>query len=126
MSQFTRAELGVWVAEAFAMLGDVPSDVMLLDFLPGSYDTATGDYTESPPIAVGVQALVTRYRQSELIPDVVLATDRKAAVRQAEMPGVQPALRDRVLLEGAEWYVVDVHQDTGGSLWVLQLRQRGD
>lgn len=123
MSTFSRAELAVWVDDAYAMVGDVPRQVVLLDFLPGSYDTLTGDTVLGANVALPVQALVSRYRSPELMPDTVLSTDRKVAIRQAEMPGVIPAVRDRVTMDGATWYVMDVHQDTGASLWVLQVRR---
>lgn len=123
MSAFSRTELAAWTADFFALVGDVPRNVVLLDFLPGTYDTFTGDTVLGPSVALPVQALVARYRSPELIPDTVLSTDRKVAIRQAEMPGVIPAVRDRVQMDGALWYVLDVHQDTGASLWVLQVRR---
>jgi hypothetical protein len=57
------------------------------------------------------------------MPDTVLSTDRKVAIRQDELPGVVPGVRDRVTMDGQAWYVIDVHQDTGASLWVLQVRR---
>lgn len=123
MSAFTKAELASWTADFFAMVGDVPANVVLLDFLPGSYDTLTGDTVLGANVALPVQALVSRYRSPELMPDTVLSTDRKVSIRQAEIPGVIPAVRDRVTMDGATWYVMDVHQDTGASLWVLQVRR---
>lgn len=123
MSAFSRAELASWVSDFYALVGDVPRQVVLLDFLPGSYDTGTGDTVLGANVALPVQALVSRYRSPELLPDTVLSTDRKVAIRQAEMPGVIPAVRDRVTMDGATWYVMDVHQDTGASLWVLQVRR---
>ena len=123
MSAFTKAELGSWVADFYSLVGDVPASVVLLDFLPGSYDTLTGDTVLGANVALPVQALVSRYRSPELMPDTVLSTDRKVAIRQAELPGVIPAARDRVTMDGATWYVMDVHQDTGASLWVLQVRR---
>lgn len=123
MSAFSRAELSSWVSDAYAMVGDVPRQVVLLDFLPGSYETLTGDTVLGPSVALPVQALVARYRSPELLPDTVLSTDRKVAIRQTEMPGVIPAVRDRVTMDGATWDVMDVHQDTGASLWVLQVRR---
>ena len=123
MSAFTKAELAAWVGDFYAMVGDVPGTVVLLDFLPGTYDTLTGDTVLGPSVALPVQALVSRYRSPELIPDTVLSTDRKVAIRQAELPGVIPAVRDRVTMDGATWYVLDVHQDTGASLWVVQVRR---
>lgn len=123
MSAFSRAELASWVGDFFGMVGDVPRQVVLLDFLPGTYDTFTGDTVLGPNVALPVSALVSRYRSDELVPDTVLSTDRKVAIRQAEMPGVLPATRDRVTMDGATWYVMDVHQDTGASLWVVQVRR---
>lgn len=123
MSAFTRAELASWVGEFYGMVGDVPQSVMLLDFLPGTYDTLTGDTVLGPSVALPVSALVSRYRSDELIPDTVLSTDRKVAIRQQEMPGVIPAMRDRVTMDGTTWYVMGCHQDTGASLWVLQVRR---
>lgn len=123
MTSFSKAELAGFVSDFYAMVGDIPGNVVLLDFLPGSYDTMTGDTVLGPNVALPVQALVSRYRSPELMPDIVLSTDRKVAIQQSELPGVVPGVRDRVTMDGATWYVVDVHQDTGASLWVLQVRR---
>ena len=123
MTAFSRAELASWVGDAYALLGDVPRQVVLLDFLPGTYDTFTGETVLGANVALPVQALVSRYRSPELVPDTVLSTDRKVAIQQTELPGVIPAVRDRVQMDGATWYVLDVHQDTGASLWVFQVRR---
>jgi hypothetical protein len=123
MSAFSKAELAGMVQEFFGLVGDIPAQVVLLDFLPGSYDTLTGDTVLGANVALPVQALVSRYRSPELMPDTVLSTDRKVAIRQAELPGVVPGVRDRVTMDNATWYVMDVHQDTGASLWVLQVRR---
>jgi hypothetical protein len=106
------------------MVGDVPLQVVVLDVFAGVYDPLTLDNTPmSPALSLPVQALVSNYRAPELAPDTVLSTDRKVVIRQAELPGIHPAARDRVTMAGALWYVLAVHQDTGGSVWVLQCRR---
>jgi hypothetical protein len=120
---FSRAELAGWVTEFYALVGDIPGEIVLLDYLAGAYDPLTLEGTRGAAVSLPVQALVTRYRSGELAPDTVLSTDRKVAIRQVELPGVIPATRDRLTMDGHTWYVIDVHQDTGGSLWVLQARR---
>lgn len=123
MSAFRQAELAGWVADAYAMLGDIPVGLTVIDYFAGAYDPLSLDNTPGTGLAFPAQALVTRFRAAELAPETVLSTDRKAAIRQTELPGVVPTARDRLTLGGQTWYVCDVHHDTGRSLWVLQIRR---
>lgn len=123
MSAFSRAELAGLVTEFYGMVGDIARVVVVLDCFAGAYDTMTLENLSITPISLTVSALVSRYRSDELMPDTVLSTDRKVAIRQSDLPGVIPAVRDRVTMDGGLWYVMDVHQDTGASLWVMQVRR---
>lgn len=68
-------------------------------------------------------AIMGSYKQFEITGTSILATDRKATLRQAEVPGAgTPTTADKLVVGGKSLTIVNVGQDPAGVLWVLQVR----
>ena len=93
--------------------------------LAGAYAVASGDFAFGSVNSVAnIPAILTRYGAQELLPDLVLHTDWKARIQQADLP-IVPRERDTLLLQGAHWLIVAIMQDTARATWMLSIRRPG-
>lgn len=119
------ALLGHMLQRSYAILQDLPMTVTLTQTAPGTYDTATRVYTPGAATVHTVTAILTRYRASEVEPDAILSTDRKALIRQNEL-AVMPSVNDTLTVAGEIWKVMSHDQDAAEGLWLLQVRKQGN
>ena len=93
--------------------------------LAGAYTVATGDFAFGSVNTVpNIPVILTRYGAQELLPDLVLHTDWKARIQQADLSLV-PRERDTLLLQGVHWLIIAILQDTARATWMLSIRRPG-
>ena len=118
-----KAALAAAAAAAFQAADDIPTAVILRRSVPGVYNPATGKVGPATVTDFPAQAVMGQYRQQELAGTSILATDRRATIRQAEVSAMGTVTTsDKLVLAGVVRTIVHVGQDAAGVLWVLQVR----
>lgn len=122
MTMQLRAMVAKAAAKAWAAT-DAPVAVTLRRVTPGTYNPATGKTGAATTVDHTGTAIFASYKQNEVDGSAILATDRKAILRQAEFSAAGKLTTTDKLVEGGKALaIVNVQQDAVSVMWILQVR----
>ena len=123
-----RDELTADLAEAFDTdLADAVTALVGTRQIDGQYDPVTGEHSTST-ISYGGRGVLGSYRNEEIDGSLILATDTKLTVLQAELFITENGERTTVIATPAVGDMINgmraqrVGKDPAGATWVVQLR----
>ena len=109
------------VSSALDAIGDVRQTVTYLSDPNSSYDTGTGQVTESGT-SYSILAVSIEYEDREVDGVAVQSTDRQLILEAAEL-SFTPKMHDIVTVDGANWRVENIYKDPIGAIYILQIRR---
>lgn len=108
------------VNAAFNAVGDLKTDVTVVNVLSSPYTPATGTVADIVTDHK-VTGLLVEYSAKEIAAGIAQVQDKKLIVKQADL-GFAVKTTDRVEVAGTVWHVVGLPEATAHGIYTIQLR----
>lgn len=89
----------------------------------GAYDPATDTIAETPTNTTVEDAVLAKFKRDEIREGVFEHADQKLLIAADRLPGVTPAVNDRVIIGSVQWNVEEIMGVPGSSLHILRIRE---
>lgn len=89
----------------------------------GAYNPATDTYAETVTPTTIENAVLSKFKSSEVREDVFEHTDMKLIFPASALAGYQPQENDRVVIGSVQWNVQEIMGVPGASLHILRIRE---
>lgn len=114
---------------AVVAVGDLAASAVYHSHATTVYDASAGTPTVTYSTVGGCRVIVSEFRLADndprsRAPDFdVRAEDKQADLPASYVSGVTPKPKDRIVIDGETWNVVNVGTDPAEALWQLQIRR---
>jgi len=115
------------VGQVFTIVAAVDEDLVTSltyrQIATGVYDPATDTVAETPTDTTVADAVLAKFKRDEIREGVFEHADQKLLIAADRLPGITPAVNDRIVIATVVWNVEEIMGVPGSSLHILRIRE---